>query len=349
MTYPVRAYVGAGAAGTISNSGGITASFTGLLNSSTSLSSWVSSQTQTLNSSTYIVIAVDYGTATEEKILCTWQSSSSLNIITRGYDGTTAVAHNLGALFIPIWSATEAQEANNAVQSLKPLLQNTGTATVPATVNTSSVNAQGASTIAAAVDHTHALGTIATGITSLTGDVTTPSGSSGATAATLASSGVAAGTYGSSTAIPVVTVDAKGRVTSASTTSVAHPPLNLFTGTTNGSQIALSTSGFFGYSGNIGTVTVSGFTNYMVFVQVQPGSYTGTPNYVWTLTDSNGTSIATNSSFGLTEPSTVAGFSGVQIISNATGTASATITLSVTASASGLTAACVSIYAIGIN
>jgi len=157
MTYPVRAYVGAGAAGTISNSGGISSSFSGALTSSTSLSSWVSSQTRTLNNATYIVIAVDYGTATEEKILCTWQSSSSLNIITRGYDGTTAVAHNLGSLFIPVWSATEAQEANNAVQSLLPLLNNSGSSTTPVTVSGTTVNAQGSSTIAAAIDHTHAL------------------------------------------------------------------------------------------------------------------------------------------------------------------------------------------------
>ena len=60
---------------------------------------------------------------------------------------------------------------------------------------------------------------------STTGDVTYTSGAFDGTAAvtgvaTLASSGVASGTYGSSTAIPVLTVDTKGRVTSASTVSI---------------------------------------------------------------------------------------------------------------------------------
>lgn len=41
---------------------------------------------------------------------------------------------------------------------------------------------------------------------------------------TLANSGVAAGTYGSANGIPVITVDAKGRVTSASNVTVNIPP-----------------------------------------------------------------------------------------------------------------------------
>jgi hypothetical protein len=60
---------------------------------------------------------------------------------------------------------------------------------------------------------------------SLTGDVTYTSptfdGSGDITAAaTLAASGVNSGTYGSSTAIPVLTIDTKGRVTSASTVGI---------------------------------------------------------------------------------------------------------------------------------
>ena len=53
---------------------------------------------------------------------------------------------------------------------------------------------------------------------------TLPAGlSSNYTATTLAAQGVSAGSYGSPTAIPVLTVDAKGRITAASTASITRP------------------------------------------------------------------------------------------------------------------------------
>lgn len=55
-------------------------------------------------------------------------------------------------------------------------------------------------------------------ITSLTGDVTATG--PGVSVATLAASGVVAGTYGSVSTIPIITVDVKGRVTGATTTPV---------------------------------------------------------------------------------------------------------------------------------
>jgi hypothetical protein len=54
--------------------------------------------------------------------------------------------------------------------------------------------------------------------TTLTGDVT--GAGNGSFATTLANSGVTSGTYGSSIAIPVLTVDTKGRVTAASTVGI---------------------------------------------------------------------------------------------------------------------------------
>ena len=58
----------------------------------------------------------------------------------------------------------------------------------------------------------------ATATTTLTGDVT--GSGNGSLATTLTASGVSSGTYGSSTAIPVLTVDTKGRITTASTVGI---------------------------------------------------------------------------------------------------------------------------------
>lgn len=90
------------------------------------------------------------------------------------------------------------------------------------------VNAKGKITAASTAAITASTAaTLATARTlAITGDIawTSPSfnGSSNVTAAgTLASTGVAAGTYGSASVAPILTVDAKGRVTSASTATIA--------------------------------------------------------------------------------------------------------------------------------
>jgi hypothetical protein len=99
-------------------------------------------------------------------------------------------------------------------------------------------------------------GTLATGRTiELTGDVayTSPAfnGSANVTAAaTLANSGVTAGSYGSASAVPVVTVDAKGRVTAASTVTAA-PGAAFYQDVLNGTATALDTQTF----NTVGTTT----------------------------------------------------------------------------------------------
>ena len=59
----------------------------------------------------------------------------------------------------------------------------------------------------------------ASAITSLTGDVTATG--PGASAATLAASGVSAGTYGSAAVVPQIAIDAKGRITSATAVTIS--------------------------------------------------------------------------------------------------------------------------------
>lgn len=119
--------------------------------------------------------------------------------------------------------------ANGSLGNIKLVNSSTILGTTTMTLGGTVTSVTGLSSLAA----TNLTGTLsgtatslATGRTiALTGDVfyTSPAfdGSGNVTAAaTLAASGVTSGTYGSSTAIPVLTVDTKGRVTSASTVGI---------------------------------------------------------------------------------------------------------------------------------
>jgi hypothetical protein len=59
------------------------------------------------------VLAIDPGTGSEEKVLCSSRSGTAVVVTTRGYDGTTATSHTSGTSNIAhVWTATEADDTN---------------------------------------------------------------------------------------------------------------------------------------------------------------------------------------------------------------------------------------------
>jgi hypothetical protein len=58
------------------------------------------------------VIVIDRGISSEEKILISSRSSNTLTVYTRGYDGTTAVAHTSGAFVDHVLDAAVVQDMN---------------------------------------------------------------------------------------------------------------------------------------------------------------------------------------------------------------------------------------------
>ena len=110
MAYAIRrSYAGAAPACTLTNaitSSDTTATITG------DTTNW----NNTANGSFFMVI--DPGLSTEEKVLVGTRSGSSLSSITRGVDGTTAAAHNAGATCYPVFTATDADQANKVASTL---------------------------------------------------------------------------------------------------------------------------------------------------------------------------------------------------------------------------------------
>lgn len=58
------------------------------------------------------VIVIDRGSGSEEKILISSRSSNTFTVDTRGYDGTTAVAHTSGAFVDHVLDASVIQDMN---------------------------------------------------------------------------------------------------------------------------------------------------------------------------------------------------------------------------------------------
>ena len=104
-----RSYAGAAAACTLTSS--ISSGDTSL-----TLTGTVSGWPNTADGSFHMVI--DPGLSTEEKILVGSRSTGSLSSITRGVDGTSAASHSAGATCYPVFTATDADQANKIVSTL---------------------------------------------------------------------------------------------------------------------------------------------------------------------------------------------------------------------------------------
>lgn len=123
MAYTRRTYAGGAAATTI----------TGSLASNGTSTTIAAYTGWPYHASDPFYVVIDPGTAAEEKMLVTRTTSTSttLNITTRGVDGTTAASHASGATIYPVFTAVDADEANAVASTLTTkgdLLTHTGTA-----------------------------------------------------------------------------------------------------------------------------------------------------------------------------------------------------------------------------
>jgi len=104
-----RSYAGAAPACTLTSgitSGDTTASLTG------TVTNWPTTASGPFH------MVIDPGLSTEEKVLVGSRSTGSLSSITRGVDGTTAVSHSAGATCYPVFTATDADEANTLASTM---------------------------------------------------------------------------------------------------------------------------------------------------------------------------------------------------------------------------------------
>ena len=157
LSFPQRGYAGNAVAGTLGSTGITSVAGAGVtFTSSTSLTGWTEIPRASW-SGDQIVVTFGYGTATEEKILCTFDGNTTFTIVSRGYDGfvgSSYPTHNVGELFILTFTATEAAELNAVTQSMKGLLLTDGSAPLPADISNSAA-ARGTSTKPASANHTH--------------------------------------------------------------------------------------------------------------------------------------------------------------------------------------------------
>lgn len=158
LTFPLRAFAGMPVAGTLKAPGLSNTDGAGVtIESSTPLLGWTNVTGSAIPAGAYMCLTFGYGTASEEKILCTFNESTSVfTIVQRHYEGTTSYAWATGSLFVLTWTATEAAELNAVTQSLKTILTNSGSTSTPQPITIGSgTGGIGSGVKPAAIDHDH--------------------------------------------------------------------------------------------------------------------------------------------------------------------------------------------------
>ena len=290
LTFPKRGMAGAAVAGTLASPGLTSSDGAGVTFTSSSLLTDWSEIGNNSWTGDNICITFGYGTASEEKILCTFNSSTStFTIVQRAYDGTSAVAHTTGSLFINTFTATEAAELNAVTQSMKGLLLTDGSNPLPADISTSSA-ARGTSTSPAAADHTHKMSA-----STLNGWLSGSASGQMASAVTVYPTSLTAGTLPSNVVVPYGNVT--GGPASATGVNSTNPSITTSTGTTPVLGAAVNPAGTFTnytWSASVGLAStptaavdvnvvllqrLSGGSTWTVAQTVTPGSVTTTADY----------------------------------------------------------------------
>lgn len=155
--------------------------------------------------------ALSYGTATGNRTVSTSATITTGTITTAVIPTLTAGTTTSTAATITSGTITNLASTTGTIATLN---STTGTiATLNSTAGTIGTINSTTGTIATLNSTTGTIGNLST---TLAGDLTISAGTS-----TLGTTGVTAGTYGASTIIPVIAVDAKGRVTSMGTSAVS--------------------------------------------------------------------------------------------------------------------------------
>lgn len=154
--------------------------------------------------------SLTFGTATGNRTVSTSATITNGTINNATLGTTTATAGTATNLTAGTTTSTAANITNGTIQTLT-----SSTATITNGTFSGSVNST-AGTIATLNSTTGTIGNLST---TLAGDLTISQGT-----ATLGTTGVTAGTYGTNTSALTLTLDAKGRVTTVATSAISSTP-----------------------------------------------------------------------------------------------------------------------------